>query len=89
MSHHCNKYLKDTVLSDICSTRVRIAQKLVDDPEIHLEAYVIQQTFDELSQRFSAVHQQILRDLPIQSASVSQTVKFCSLRHEIFSTKFP
>ena len=71
--NHCTKYLKDTVFSDICSTPVKISQKPVDDPEIHQEACIIQQIFDELNQNFSAVHKQISHDLPIQSASVSHT----------------
>ena len=87
--NHCNKYLKDTVLSDICSTPVKIAQNLVDDPEIHLEAHIIQQTFDELNQRFSAVHRQISHDFPIQSASVSQMKNSVDSYMNFFRRNFP
>ena len=45
---------------------VKTSQKLVDDPEIHLEAHIIQQTFDELNKRFSAVHKQISHGLLLQ-----------------------
>ena len=87
--NHCNKYLKDTVFSDICSTPVKIAQKLVDDPEIHLEAHIIQQTFDELNQRFSAVHRQISHDFRIQSASVSQMKNSVDSYMNFFRRNFP
>ena len=73
--NHCHKYLKDSVFSDICSAPIRTSQKLVDDPEIHLEAHIIQQTFDELNERFSAVQKQISHDLPIPSSSLSQTAQ--------------
>ena len=66
-----------------------LQQKLVDDPEIHLEAQIIQQTFDELNQRFSAVHRQISQDLPTPSASVSQNENSVEFLHEFFLMKFP
>ena len=71
--NHCNKYLKDSVISDICSTPVRTSWKLVDDPGIHLKAHITQQIFDELNECFSAVYGHISHDLPVPSASVLQT----------------
>ena len=47
-------------------------QKLVDDPEIHLEVHIIQQTFDELNGHFIAVHKQSSVDFPNLYALVSQ-----------------
>lgn len=46
--NHCNKYLKEAVYSDICSSPVRVTESLVDDPDLVAEA-VLHQLFEGLN----------------------------------------
>ena len=89
VGNRCHKYLQAKVYSDLIETLVNQTKTLTNNPFLIDKATIIQITFDDLNNAFSAVHNALSHTKRIDHSSLSETQATIDTYMAIYRRMFP
>ena len=89
VGNHCHKYLQAKVYTDLTETLVNQTKTPTNNPFLIDKATIIQITFNDLNNAFSAVHNALSHTKPIDRSSLSEIQATIDTYMAIYRRTFP
>ncbi len=90
VGNHCNKYLKDDVLNELCNSVPQEVKSIVPHcPDLIAEAESISQLFLQLNRRFRKIHTAVSHSKQIEEANLGNIKTHIDNYMRYYRRKFP